>query len=108
MHEVITKKSKQIAIISYITFIGLFIAYFMNRDIRSSFATFHIKMMFGWVLLLFCSQVSYTYIHIFVGDILWFLSFIGWILSLIHAVQGKRIQIPYITDNFQQWFRFLD
>lgn len=108
MEEVITKKGKQIAVISYITFIGLFIAYFMNREERSAFATFHIKMMFGWVLLLFCSQVSYSYIHLVLGDILWLLSFVGWVLSLISAAQNRRIQIPYITDNFQNWFRFLD
>ena len=106
--EHISKKGKQIAVISYITFIGLFIAYFMNLDERSAFATFHIKMMFGWVLLLFISQVSYQYIHLVAGDVIWFLSFIGWVLSLISVVQEKRIMIPFLTENFQKWFRFLE
>ncbi|HZH68920.1 MAG TPA: hypothetical protein VFD80_00530 [Flavobacteriaceae bacterium] len=106
--EPITKKGKQIALISYLTFIGLFIAYFMNRDERSAFATFHIKMMFGWVLLLFISQVSYQYIHLIAGDVIWLLSFIGWVLSFVSAVQEKRIVIPFLTENFQKWFRFLE
>ena len=41
------------AIIAYLTFVGLLIAYFMNKDDRHEFATWHIKNMFGLVILLF-------------------------------------------------------
>lgn len=108
MQETISKKGKQIAIISYMTFIGLFIAYFMNRDERSAFATHHIKMMFGWVLLLFISQISGFHIDPLLGTILYFVALGLWIASLISAIQEKRINIPFLSEKFQEWFRFLD
>lgn len=98
---------KNKAIIAYLTFIGMLIAYFMNRDDRHAFATWHIKNMFGLVLLLFISQVVQVY-YLTAGEVLWWISFVGWLFSLIMAISNKTTAIPILSEKFQTWFTFLE
>ena len=41
------------AILAYLSFIGLIIAYIMNIEEKDKFVTYHIKNMFGLVIILF-------------------------------------------------------
>ena len=43
----VINEGKNIAIIAYITIIGLIIAYVMNNDKKDAFATYHIKQSLG-------------------------------------------------------------
>ena len=43
----VVNEGKNIAIIAYITIIGLIIAYVMNNDKKDAFATYHIKQSLG-------------------------------------------------------------
>lgn len=104
----ISKQEKNLSLINYITFVGMIIAYFMNKDLKSGYVTYHIKVMFGLVLLLFISQVSHAYIHIILGDVLWLTSFVLWVYSIICAIQVKKPEIPFLSENFQKWFAFLN
>jgi uncharacterized membrane protein len=106
--EAITKQEKNTSLINYVTFVGMIIAYFMNKDLKSEYVTYHIKIMFGLVVMLFVSQVSHAYINIILGDILWLISFVLWVYSFIYAAQLKKPVIPYLGENFQKWFTFLD
>ncbi len=97
------------AILAYITFIGLIIAYVLNREDRDLFVTYHIKNMFGLVLLLFISQLLQTNDNfLLIGEILWVISFFLWVYSLLMAILNKKAGIPVISDLFQKWFKFLD
>lgn len=98
------------AILAYITFIGLIIAYVLNMDEKDKFVTYHIKNMFGLVILLFISMtfLKGNYILQFMGQIVWVMSFFMWVFSLLMAITGKSKGIPVITDLFQKWFSFLD
>ncbi|MBT5870465.1 MAG: hypothetical protein HOH44_02165, partial [Bacteroidetes bacterium] len=49
MNKASNPKGKNLAIVAYITFIGMFIAYTINRDKKDAFATAHIKNMCGLV-----------------------------------------------------------
>jgi len=100
--------AKTKAIIAYLTFVGTLIAFFVNKDKRHEFATWHIKNMFGLLLLLVISQVTQAYIHLFIGEILWILAFFLWALSLVMAILNKKQAIPYFSEKFQEWFTFLD
>ena len=101
-------QERNISIIAYITFIGMLIAYFLNRDKKYEVATFHIKNMFGLVLMLL-SQVaqSYDYLLLF-GELLWGLLFFLWLISLIMAVKNEKRAIPWLSEKFQDWFTFLN
>lgn len=98
-------KSK--AVIAYLTFIGLFIAISMNRDTKDPFATWHIKNMFGLLILLFVSLV-FQYNELFlVGDIIYIVAFLCWAFSLAMALLNKKQGIPVVSEKFQSWFTFL-
>lgn len=99
---------KNKAIIAYITFVGMLIAYFMNRDEPHEFARWHIKNMCGLTLILLVSQVMQEYIHSLFGFILWLFWLVFTLFSLFMAITNKKIGIPYLSEKFQEWFTFLD
>lgn len=101
-------QGKNKAIIAYLTFIGFFIAVSMNKDEKHEFATWHIKNMFGLLLLLFVSLVFQYKISLLFGDILWGIAALSWLFSLIMSITNKKIGIPYLSEKFQDWFTFLD
>jgi uncharacterized membrane protein len=99
---------KNKAVIAYITFIGMFIAISMNKDQRDSFASWHIKNMFGLVLLLLVAVITQFNINLLAGDIMYWISVFFWLFSLIMALVNKQIGIPFLSEKFQKWFTFLD
>jgi len=100
---------KDKALIAYITFIGMLIAFFMNKDDKHPFATWHIKNMFGLVILLFISVfLSYNESLYAVGQVVYFSSILLWLYSLIMAATNQQKAIPWLSEKFQQWFSFLD
>jgi uncharacterized membrane protein len=103
-----TPPGKKIAIIAYITFIGLIVAYYINKDEKHEFATWHIKNMFGLFLLLIFSQATQHYVDIALGEVLWVLAFVLWIYSIVMAFLNFKRAIPFFSEKFQVWFRFLN
>ena len=102
-------KERNIAVIAYLTFIGLLVAFYMNRDHKYEKATYHIKNMFGLVMLMLVSQVAQSQEHlVLVGEILWVVLFILWVISIYHAFQNEKKGIPWLSEKFQEWFTFLN
>jgi|SRR5690554_970874 len=98
---------KTIAIIAYITVIGLIIALVMNQEKRNSFAKFHIRQSLGIMLTgLVTSFISWVP---FIGWILAPIVFIGlmvlWIFGLLNAVSGREKTVPILGDKFAEWFK---
>ena len=108
MNNTSTPEGKNLAIVAYITFIGMFIAYSINRDKKQAFVTAHIKNMCGLVFGLLIAQTTQEYINSQLGDLLWWVMFSLWVYSIIAVLQNKLPNIPYISEKFQQWFTFLD
>ena len=108
MNNTSTPEGKNLAIVAYITFIGMFIAYSINRDKKLAFVTAHIKNMCGLVFGLLIAQTTQEYINSQLGDILWWIVFSLWLYSLIAVLKNKLPNIPYLSEKFQQWFTFLD
>lgn len=105
-HSTEVEEGKTTAIISYIFYIGLIIAFVMNKDKKNSFASFHIRQMVGLSLLsLVNGFVLSRFTGAFFGSAIGTALFIFWILGLIGAVQGKEKKIPFLGDYFQDWFK---
>ncbi|TDI69284.1 MAG: hypothetical protein E2O86_05750 [Bacteroidetes bacterium] len=96
---------KTMAVVAYLTFIGMLIAYFINKDNRHEFATWHIKNMFGLLILLFVAVALQSYA---IGFYIYWTSVVLWIISLIMALFNQKRGIPFLSDKFQTWFTFLD
>jgi uncharacterized membrane protein len=99
---------KGIEVISYITFVGTIIAYIMNIDHKYEFAKFHIKNMFGIIILLFVSQVTQASVNILLGEILFIIAFFLWAYSIVMAITDQKKGVPILDEKFQEWFNFLD
>jgi uncharacterized membrane protein len=106
MAEIIPGKKK--AIIAYLSFVGFLIAATMNSDPKDEFATWHIKNMFGILLIWIVSMAVQFNIDLLTGDILNIISVLMLAYSLIMAILGKKKAIPFLSKKFQEWFTFLD
>ncbi|MCB0456621.1 MAG: hypothetical protein KDC91_02680 [Flavobacteriaceae bacterium] len=92
------------AVIAYLTFIGLLIAILLNKEKKDTFVLWHIKNMFGLVVLLFVAVALQNYA---VGFYFYWATVVLWFFSLVMALLGKKKAIPLVSEKFQQWFMFL-
>src|SRR5690606_20490435 len=98
-----TNDGKNIAIIAYLTIIGLVIAYVLNNEKRNEFASYHIRQSFGVFICIFVLS-ALNYIPL-IG---WALASIGvlfmvvlWVLGLISAANGTQKPVPLLGHYFQ-------
>ncbi len=100
-------QGKDIALISYLTLIGLVIAFVMNNDKKHEFAKFHIRQSLG----LFLTAIVFSFINIipFLGWMLWFFGIFVllfmWIKGLLAAVNGREEKIPFLGNYYTEWFK---
>jgi uncharacterized membrane protein len=105
MTEDIIKEGKTLAIVSYLTFVGLIIAIILNLEKRNPFTYFHARQMLGLIIMLLVSNVSEKYINSFLGTVLWTITFVSWLYGLYTASKGENKPLPVIGELFQDWFR---
>jgi len=100
MEQSVKEEGKTMAIIAYITLIGLAIAWFMNRDKNNEFAKFHIGQSVRIVVLGIAINIIVRILMSVTGiGMLSFLSFIPvvlWVIGLINAINLKDEPIPII------------
>jgi len=97
---------KTIAIIAYLTIIGLVVAFVLNNDKKDEFAAFHIKQSLGLII------ISLGLFIIGMIPILgWILSFLGsifllylWIMGLVNAINHNAKPVPILGHQFEKWF----
>lgn len=110
MENKTVEEGKTIAIIAYITLIGLIIAFVMNNEKKNEFASFHIRQSLGIiglsiVLTLFFFILGFV-VHIpFLPTIVNLLLIVLWVLGFIGAIQGEKKKVPVLGDQFQDWFK---
>ena len=99
MDQQTKEEGKTIAIISYITIIGLIIAFIMNNDKKNEFAKFHIgQSLRVWILgianfvlgMLLPSGIA------IISTIISLVVLVFWILGLINAINLKDKPLPVI------------
>ena len=100
------KDGKKTAIISYIPVIGLLISFFLNKDKKNSFASFHIRQSIGLNILYFINKwIVYSYFGITAGNIGKMGVLILFILGIIGALQEQQKLVPLLGEKFQEWFK---
>lgn len=102
------KDGKTAAIVSYLSFIGLIIAIFMNQDRKNKFTTFHIRQALGIDvgLILFGALIG-GFDSWLITIPFWVLFFVLWLFGFMGAVQGKYNLVPIVGEYFQKWFQTL-
>jgi len=102
----VVNDGKNIAIIAYLTIIGLIIAFVLNNEKRNEFATYHIRQSLG------------IFLTLFIGGILRYIPLIGWILApivvlvmivlwiigIINAANGNKKPVPILGEYYNSLF----
>ncbi|HLR32197.1 MAG TPA: hypothetical protein VK074_06895 [Fodinibius sp.] len=99
-------EGKNVAIIAYLTLIGLIIAFILNNDKKNGFASYHIRQSLG-----LCVTGLALWIVGLIPFLGWLISIIGsfvllymWVMGLMKAINGKRQPIPILGDRYSEWF----
>ena len=102
-----TEEGKTIAIIAYITIIGLIIAFVMNNEKKNEFASYHIKQSLGLALTgLALGMIGMIPILGWIINIVGiFVLFYMWIMSLINALNLKEKPAPILGEKYAEWFK---
>ena len=100
-------QGKNIAIISYLTVIGLVLAFVMNNEKKEPFASFHIRQSLGLVI----TSIALAIINV-IPVLGWIVSIIGylvllymWIVGLLNAVNCKEKVVPILGNKYTEWFK---
>lgn len=100
------EEGKQMAIISYITIIGLVIAISMNSDTKNEFARIHIRQALGLSILFYTISFFIGYFDSWMVSGSFYVFFIVlWVFGLTNAIQSEHKPIPLLGDYFQDWFK---
>ena len=101
------RPDKSIAIIAYLTLIGLIVAFVMNNDKKQPFAAYHIRQSLGIML----AGLALGFINIIpiLGWIVFIVRavflFVCWVVGLVGALNGQEKPVPVLGKHFQEWFR---
>lgn len=98
---------KTIAVIAYLTIVGLIIAYVMNNEKKNEFGAYHIRQSVG----LAAAGIALGVIGL-IPILGWIVSVIGtllliymWIMGLVNAMNEKKKPLPFLGKKFEEWFK---
>lgn len=102
-------QGKTVAIVSYLTILGLVAALIMNHGKPTSIGRFHIRQSIG--ITVFAMALGLVSFIPIVGGILSSVAgvvvLIAFILGLLAAIQGQEKPTPIVGGLFQKWFSMI-
>lgn len=100
-------QDKTIAIVAYLTVIGLVVALVMNNEKKDLFSTYHIRQSLGLVL----TSIALSLINV-IPILGWIVSLIGafvllymWVMGLLNAVNGREKPVPILGEKYKEWLK---
>jgi len=102
-------KGKTAAVVAYLTIIGLIIAFVININKKSTFASYHIKQAIGLTLTGFTLSIIERIVHN--GFILGVLSLgllVLWIMGIVNAITEKQKPVPLLGEKYEEFFKNLN
>ena len=104
--------NKTLSIVSYITIIGWFIAYFSGREKADSLLKYHLRQALGLAIVSIIFNIAFTLVATMVPS-LSFLGLVGyvfiilWVIGIINAANSVQRPIPLIGKAFEKKFAFV-
>ena len=100
MEQKTIDEGKTMAIVSYITVIGLIIAYFINKDKQNAFTAFHIKQAIRvFIFSIIWAIIMMVLVMVTKSSMISYLGYASWIfiiLGIMNAAGGKEQKVPLI------------
>jgi len=107
MQNQTVQEGKTMAVISYVFWLGLIIAIYMNNKDKNPFTSFHIRQSFGILLLNLAAGFAFQYMNHTLGFIIAVTTVILWILGSFAALKGEEKEVPLFGKLFQDLFKGL-
>ena len=101
-----SKDGKTVAILAYITIIGLIIAFVLNTEKKNTITLFHIKQSLGIALTgLILGLIGLIPIIGWIVNIFgFFILFYMWIMGIKNAIDEKKKAVPILGETYLKWF----
>lgn len=88
------------AVLSYIFILWIFPLWVIKP--RNAFAVYHAKQGLGlFIVGIVVSLVAWIPI---IGQLIWLVYVVFWILGLVNAIRGLQKPVPLLGTHFEQWF----
>ncbi|MHC5201537.1 DUF4870 domain-containing protein [Myroides sp. LJL119] len=102
-------QGKLVAIISYLTIIGLVVAYILNKKNPTQLGSFHIRQSIGFTIVGFLlTFVGFVpAIGMILSGIANLIILVAFIYCLIAAFKQQEKELPIVGGMFQKWFTFV-
>ncbi len=98
---------KTVAVVGYLTGIGLLIATILHGKQPTSFAAFHLRQMLG--LSVTAGLFSVVLVIPLLGWILYAILGLAiiafWFIAFLAAINGERKSVPVVGDFYQELFK---
>ena len=107
MTEQDIEKGRKNAIISYITIIGVIIAYYLNNedDKKSAFASFHIRQSLGlWLTFWALGYIIGSFDSWYVTSGFYMFFAVLFIYGFVNALGRKALAVPLVGAFYQKIF----
>jgi len=107
---VVANEDRTVAIVSYLTFVGLIVAIVIHGNRKTALGAYHLRQSLGLTICAIVLWVVATVLA-FIPIIGWLIMlvawlglFVLWLMGLISAASGQLKPVPVLGDNFQKWF----
>ena len=107
MTEQDIEKGRRNAIISYLTIIGVIIAYYLNNedDKKSAFASFHIRQSLGlWLTFWALGYIIGSFDSWYVTSGFYMFFAVLFIYGFVNALGRKALAVPLVGAFYQKIF----
>lgn len=95
-------------IVAYLTLIGWVIALVTNNP-KDEQSSFHIRQMLGLIIISMAGSMLsiIPFLGIIIFPLVFIVTFVFWVIGLISAIEGSKKPVPFIGEQFQEWFKSL-
>ncbi|WP_298533518.1 hypothetical protein [uncultured Algibacter sp.] len=105
MTEQDIEKGRKNAIISYITIFGTIIAYYINNDNKSDFASFHIRQSLGlWLTFFALGYIIGSFNSWLITSSFYLFFAVLFIYGFSNAIGRKAQAVPLVGPLYQKLF----
>ena len=108
--EVVSSEDKTVAIVCYLTLIGLIVAIVIHGNKKTQLGAFHLRQALGLMLTAIAfAMMAWTLAFIpVVGwmaiPLVWLGLLVLWLMGFIGATSGKLAPVPVLGAHYQKWF----
>ena len=107
VNESTTNSNSQMAVVAYITIIGLIIAIVDNQNKKDEMVAYHIRQSAG---IAGCAIALFVISFIpILGWIIWLVGIFAllfmWIMGLVNAAKPIKKPVPILGDKFEVWLK---